>query len=256
MRSNRRPTLETPPREPPPLLRVLIDMADTLADDYDAAARLDYLAAACATLFSTSAAALMLAGRNGLLTAAAASDAGARRLDLLQQHSEHGPSVEAHHLGAPIRVDDLRHTAAKWPLFTAEALAEGFQSVYAFPLRLREHAVGVLTLFGRDTTTLPPEELYEARALTDIAAIGIVHEREIRECRRLTAQLQTALSTRVVIEQAKGLLSQASQLSVDEAFELLRGYCRREQQKISTIATMLVRNALSPEEILGYSAQP
>ncbi|WP_020659060.1 GAF and ANTAR domain-containing protein [Amycolatopsis benzoatilytica] len=244
-------TVAAPRGEPLPLLRALIDMADTLADDYELVNSLHRLAESCVTLFSASAAGLMVADRRGALTAVVASEPGAHRLDLLQQHSGHGPSVDAHRLGAPIRVDNLKYASAKWPLFAAEALAEGFQSAYALPLQRRADAVGALTLLGRENTTLPPDELHEARALTEITAIGIVHEREIRECHRLSEQLQNALNTRVVIEQAKGVLAHAGQIPMQEAFAQLRHYCRRNQQQMTTIATMLATNALSPEEILG-----
>ncbi|MGW4393781.1 GAF and ANTAR domain-containing protein [Amycolatopsis nivea] len=234
---------------PPRLARKLVEMADTLAEDYDETAQSQRLADSCVALFGVSAAGVLLADQRGSLEAVAASDVAASRLDQLQVRAGRGPSMDAWRTGAPVRAGDLGAAARDWPLFAALARNGGFRSVDALPLRVREHAIGALALFGDGA--LPAADLRAACALADVAVIGIVREREMRTCRRLSEQLQHALDSRIVIEQAKGVLAHAGRISMADAFGSLRAYCRRRRERIGTVADALVRQAIAPEEVLA-----
>lgn len=117
--------------------------------------------------------------------------------------TEPGPCLEACCSGEPLRVEDVAAGAAKWPRFAEQATAAGFRSVQALPLRLRKQVIGTLNLFGQGPDPVSGPALTVARALADVATIGILQERAIRRGELLAEQLQHALNGRVVIEQAK-----------------------------------------------------
>ncbi|GAA1024629.1 MULTISPECIES: GAF and ANTAR domain-containing protein [Amycolatopsis] len=233
------------------LLRAFVDMADTLVDEYDVADMLHRLAKYCVSLLGASAAGLLLADQRGGLEVAASSDEGTRMLELLQLQTEQGPCLDAYRGGESVRVEDLSAEAARWPRFARQASAAGFQSVQALPLRLRRQVIGTLNLFGRGPSPLAGSSLGVARALADIATIGILQERAIRRGELLTEQLQHALNSRVVIEQAKGVLAHAGGVEMDAAFDRLRAYSRAHNERLSEVAEAVVRGELPPEQVLG-----
>ncbi|WP_020658912.1 GAF and ANTAR domain-containing protein [Amycolatopsis benzoatilytica] len=232
------------------LLRAFVDMADTLVDDYDVADMLHRLAGYCVELLGASAAGLLLADQRGGLQVAASSHESSRLLELLQLQTEQGPCLDAYRAGEPVQVDDLTAAVDQWPLFSPAALAEGFRSVHALPLRLRRQVIGTLNLFGRETGPLGEQQLRTARALADIATIGILQERAIRRGEQLTEQLQHALTSRVVIEQAKGVVAHAGGLAMEDAFEQLRAYSRQHNERLSEVAEAVARTELSPWRVL------
>ena len=236
------------------LLRALVDMADTLVDDYDVADMLHRLSGYCVTLLGTSAAGLLLADQRGGLRVAAASDESGRLLELLQLQTEQGPCLDAYRRGELVAVDEVQAGADRWPLFVAEALAMGFRSVQAFPLRLRKQVIGTLNLFVRRPGPLTANALTAARALADIATIGILQERAIRRGEQLTEQLQHALNSRVVIEQAKGVLAHAGGVDMHEAFVRLRAYSRRHGERLSVVAESIARSELPAQHVLDDAA--
>ncbi|WP_116206623.1 GAF and ANTAR domain-containing protein [Amycolatopsis circi] len=232
------------------LLRAFVDMADTLVDEYDVADLLHRLAKYCVTLLGSSSAGLLLADQRGGLEVAASSHESSRMLELLQLQTEQGPCLDAYHSGEPVRVDDLAAAASRWPLFAPEAVRAGFRSVQALPLRLRKQVIGTLNLFGHGTSPLPASALSVARALADIATIGILQERAIRRGELLTEQLQHALNSRVVIEQAKGVLAHAGGIEMEVAFDRLRAYSRRRNARLSEVAESVARGEIRPEQVL------
>ncbi|UOX93377.1 GAF and ANTAR domain-containing protein [Amycolatopsis sp. FBCC-B4732] len=247
--------MNTPPAGSAPtreqqLVRAFVDMADTLVDDYDVADLLHRLAGYCVTLLGASAAGLLLSDQRGSLHVVAASDERTRLLELLQLQAGQGPCLDTYRTGVPVHADDLTRERDRWPVFVPEALAEGYHSVQAIPLRLRRQVIGALNLFGRDAALVGQENLGVARALADTATVGILQERAIRRGEVLTEQLQTALNNRVIIEQAKGVLFHAGGIPMDQAFELLRTYCRSHNLRLSTIAEELARGSLDPRTIL------
>jgi transcriptional regulator with GAF, ATPase, and Fis domain len=247
--------MNTPPAGSAPtreqqLVRAFVDMADTLVDDYDVVDLLHRLAGYCVSLLGATAAGLLLSDQRGSLHVVAASDERTRLLELLQLQADQGPCLDAYRTGVPVHTDDLAVERNRWPVFVPEALAEGYRSVQAIPLRLRRQVIGALNLFGRDATLLGPENLDIARALADTATVGILQERAIRHGEVLTEQLQTALTSRVIIEQAKGVLFHAGGIPMDQAFERLRSYCRSHNLQLSVIAEDLARGTRDPRTIL------
>ncbi|MEV7042518.1 GAF and ANTAR domain-containing protein [Amycolatopsis sp. NPDC051061] len=247
--------MNTPPAGSAPtreqqLVRAFVDMADTLVDDYDVVDLLHRLAGYCVSLLGATAAGLLLSDQRGSLHVVAASDERTRLLELLQLQADQGPCLDAYRTGVPVHTDDLAVERNRWPVFAPEALAEGYRSVQAIPLRLRRQVIGALNLFGRDATLLGQENLEIARALADTATVGILQERAIRHGEVLTEQLQTALTSRVIIEQAKGVLFHAGGIPMDQAFERLRSYCRSHNLQLSVIAEDLARGTRDPRTIL------
>ncbi|MFF0816344.1 GAF and ANTAR domain-containing protein [Rhodococcus sp. NPDC003318] len=235
------------------LLQALVELADTLVDDYDIADLLHMLVIRCVDLTGAVAAGLMLANQRGGLQVLASSTEQTRLLELFQLQVDEGPCLEAFGSGETVIVEDLSTEAQRWPRFTPEALAQGFRSVQALPLRLRKQTIGALNLFGDQVGVLAPHDLKLARALADTATIGILHERAIRRAEVLTEQLQTALNNRITIEQAKGIIAHAGDLEMGQAFEVLRDHSRRTNTRLSAIAHDLVTGTIRAADLLSGS---
>lgn len=224
-----------------------VALADTLVDDYDMIDLLDQLVAHCVALLAADAAGLMLADARDQLRVVAASSEDAQTMELLQLQSEEGPCLECYRTVTQVRVPDLADVADRWPTFVAAADRAGaFRSVHAIPLRLRGQAIGALNLFHREPAGLPEADLALGQALADVATIGILSERAIRRGEVLSEQLQTALNSRVVIEQAKGVISQQARVGMDAAFDLLRRYARGHNLRLTEVALQIANLELDP----------
>jgi len=218
------------------LADVFVEVADTLVDDFDLMDFLNNLAVHAADVTGTSAVGLMLTDHTGTLRFMAASTADARLLELFQlQHSE-GPCVDCHRNGEPVQETDLANAESRWPTFAPRAVAAGIHSVHAFPLRLRDRTIGALNTFGPDPEPLDADTVRVVQALADVATIAIIQERALARADTLTEQLQFALNSRIVIEQAKGAISRALGVSVDDAFNILRDHARRNRLRLTGLA--------------------
>jgi GAF domain-containing protein len=194
-----------------------------------------------ADLVGASAAGLLLADQRGNLRFMASSDEKARLLEIFQVQMREGPCFDAYRTGKAVINTDLADSVDRWPEFSRYALDAGFRSVHAFPLRLRREIIGALNVFGSMIGgNLDPADVQIVQALTDIAAIGLLQERAVRRGEILTEQLQNALNSRIVIEQAKGAIAQAHGISVDAAFTLLRGHARSSNRKLTEVAHELL----------------
>jgi GAF domain-containing protein len=219
------------------LSKIFVEVADTLVDDFDLLDFLHMLTVRTASLIGASAVGLLLADQRGELQFMAASEEKARVLEVFQVQVNEGPCFDAYREAVPVINADLREAGERWPKFAAHALAAGFRSVHAFPMRVRREVVGALNVFGSTVGGNFDEGDFQiVQALTDVAAIALLQERAVRRGEILTEQLQGALNSRIVIEQAKGAISQANGISIDAAFGVLRGYARRDNRKLTDVA--------------------
>ncbi|KAA0017652.1 GAF and ANTAR domain-containing protein [Antrihabitans cavernicola] len=235
------------------LVRAFVGMADTLVDDYDVVDVLYQLVQHCVDLLDAAAAGLMFDDQRGGLQVLASSTERTRLLELFQLQADEGPCLDCVRSGEPVLIEDLTAQTQRWPVFAPEAVREGFLSVHAVPLRLRGQTIGALNLFGTTRGPLPEEDLTVARGLADTATIGILQERAISRGEVLTEQLQTALNSRITIEQAKGVLAHAVDLDMEQAFHLLRGHARRTNSRLGDIAYQLVTGHLDPHAVTAAS---
>jgi transcriptional regulator with GAF, ATPase, and Fis domain len=223
----------------PLLSDVFIEMADTLVDDFDLLDFLHTLTERCVELLGVTAAGLMLTDGAGNLQVVAASSERTRLLELFQLQTDEGPCVDCFRTGTAVSVDDLT-TARHWPRFTTAASEVGFAAVHALPMKLRTEVIGALNLFETEPGALDQEKLRVGQALADIATVGLLQQRAIHARDVLTEQLQAALNSRVLIEQAKGLLAERLQIDVAQAFTILRSEARNRNRRLSDLAQALV----------------
>ena len=213
------------------LARVFVELADTLVADFDVIDFLHLLTERCVDLLGVDSAGILLTDQQGQLRLVAASTEQARLLELFQLQSEQGPCLDCFATGEPVVCGDLGAQPQRWPIFAVAAAQAGFVAVHALPMRLREDTIGALNLFGATAGSLNESITALGQAFADVATIGILSERTARERNLLSQQLQIALNTRVIIEQAKGMLAERCGLSMDQAFTTLRRYARNHNRK-------------------------
>jgi GAF domain-containing protein len=222
------------------LARIFVEVADTMVDEFDLVEFLQMLADRAAGLLDGSTVGLLLADPKGQLRFVAASDETTRLLEMFQLQGSDGPCLDAYRTGEPVVNADLHTAAPRWPRFAPEATGIGIRSVHAFPLRLRRDVIGALGVFGTTVGDLDQADVQIVQALADVAAIGLLQERAISRGEALTEQLQGALNSRIIIEQAKGAIAQAHNVTVDTAFDLIRTYARRSNRRLTDVAQLVV----------------
>jgi GAF domain-containing protein len=223
------------------LATIFVEVADTLVDEFDLIEFLHMITDRAADLVNAAAVGLLLADQRGQLEFVAGTDENVRLLELFQLQNHEGPCLEAFLTGEPVVNVNLAEAAERWPRFAPHATGAGFRSVQAFPLRLRSQVIGALNVFS-DTEggDFQGMDVAIMQALADVATIGLLQERAVRRGEVLTEQLQGALNSRVIIEQAKGAVAQACGISVDDAFINIRRYARRNNQRLTDVAQALV----------------
>ncbi len=226
------------------VVQTLVEMADTLVDDYDVIDVLTALADQCVKLLDVSAAGVMLASSDGELRLAASSSEAMRVLELFELQAEEGPCLDAFRTGKRVEHENLRAGAGSWPRFSHEALEAGFRSVSALPLRLREMTIGGLNLFSKEETPLGGRDVVVAQAFADLATISVLQHRAASESQRLNEQLSRALTSRTVIEQAKGVITERAGLDLADAFARLREYARNHNLRLTDVAQATVDGTL------------
>ena len=215
---------------------VFVDIADTLVDDFDLIDFLHTLTQHVADVSGADTVGLVLADHHDHLRFMAASSESGETLELLQLQNDEGPCLDCFRSGQPVVNVELGTSQAKWPMFAPRAHELGFASVHAFPLRLRNLTIGAINLFDRQSTIYEPRDVQIVQALADVATIAILQERSLTRAEALTEQLQGALNSRIVIEQAKGALAQRESISIETAFELLRGQARSTRRPLLEVA--------------------
>ncbi len=225
------------------LVEAFVALADTLVDDYDVVEFAQQLVENCVSLLDVDAAGLLLGDPRGGLQVLAATSEQTRLLELLQIQSDAGPCLQAYGSGRQVLVADLLEDTDRWPEFAARAASEGFGAVFAIPMRLRAERIGALNLFQTESRKISTPDLLVAQALADVATIGIVHQRALVHGATVNAQLQTALNSRIIIEQAKGVLAERGGLNMDQAFIQLRTQARSTNQPLSDTARAIIEAA-------------
>jgi transcriptional regulator with GAF, ATPase, and Fis domain len=223
-----------------------VALADTLVADFDVVDLLDRLANSCVSLLGVDAAGLLVDDQKGHLAVLASSSEETRLLEVFQVQNNEGPCLECFRTGHRVTSNDLETDAHRWPLFAAAAKQAGIQSVVALPLRLREQTIGGLNLFLAEAKDVSEEDCRLAQALADVATIGILHRRSAHRSDMVAEQLQFALTSRVVIEQAKGVIAERNDVSMETAFNALRQFARSQNLKLTDVAFSVVRGDLDP----------
>jgi transcriptional regulator with GAF, ATPase, and Fis domain len=234
--------------------RTLVELADTLVADFDVVELLTRLADGCVDVLGVGAAGLMLAGPDGELRVMASSSEAMRVLELFEVQSEEGPCLDCFRSGRPVMDADLAMVNHRWPRFAAETLAAGFHSVQALPMRLRGTILGALNLFNVETGEMQGPDIEAAQALADVATIAILQHRATLEAQVVNQQLQNALNSRVVIEQAKGTVAERANLNMEQAFSALRNYARNHNLRLVDVAQAVINGSL-PASALERLAQ-
>jgi len=221
------------------LSETFVELTDTMVADFDLIDFLHVLTSRSVELLDVSAAGLLLADPRGELRVVAASSEAARLLELFQLQSDEGPCLDCFRSGRPVSAADLG-AGQRWPQFASAAEQAGFCAVQALPMRLRDQVIGALNLFRATAGPFDAEVVDVGQALADVATISLLHDRSMRRTDTLNEQLQTALNSRVVIEQAKGKLAERLGIDVNAAFTLLRDQARNRNQRLSDLARAFV----------------
>jgi GAF domain-containing protein len=219
-------------------------LADTLADPFDVIDLLHELTHRCVELLDVQGAGLMLADPGASLRVPASAGQGARLLELFQLEHDEGPCLDAYRSGRQVTESDFRTSGQRWPRFSPRAVEAGYLSVQSLPLRLHGDVLGAMNLFGVRPQPLTPDQLGLAQAFADITAISIVQDRLTRDRAVLNEQLVHALTSRVAIERATGIVAGRLTMDVEQAFTLLRSVCRRHNRRLSALSEDIVTGAV------------
>ncbi|MGW0331675.1 GAF domain-containing protein [Streptomyces sp. NPDC003011] len=224
------------------LAEVFVEVADSLVEDFDVIDLLHRLSTRCVELLDVSAAGILLADAHGELQIIAASDEHTRLLELFALQHDQGPCVECYRTGAARTNIDLTRTevTAGWLRFATRARETGYVATHAIPLRLRNRVVGALNLFQSTAHRLGDEDIALAQALADVATIAILQQRTLEQSHLENSQLENALTSRVLIEQVKGVLAERWNTSVDDAFAAFRSYARARRMRLSELALRII----------------
>ena len=231
------------------LARTLVELADTLVDEFDVVELLTLLTDRCVDVLDVAAAGLMLASPSGELRVMASSSEAMRVLELFELQAQEGPCLDCYRTGQPVVNQDLATVNGRWPRFANEAIAAGFRSVHALPMRLRGSVIGALNLFHVDAGEMREADVIAAQAFADVATIAVLQHRAVLEAQVVNDQLNYALNSRVVIEQAKGVLSERAKLDMERSFALLRGYARNHNLRLVDVAQSVIEDTLSVDAL-------
>jgi GAF domain-containing protein len=231
-------------------------MADTLTADYDVVDLLHTLVVECTVIVAATAGGLLLADQRGQLQLLASTDESAELVEVMQLAAGAGPCVDCFTSGISVSVPNIAASGGRWPDFEGSALGQGFQSVHATPMKLRGEVIGTLNLFNVAPGAFTPRDAAVVQALADVATIGILQQRIATESHIVAEQLQRALDSRVLIEQAKGAMSQALGLTMDEAFGAIRNYARNHNMTMHAVATAITAHSLTAEVLVAEPSRP
>ncbi|TFD57815.1 ANTAR domain-containing protein [Cryobacterium suzukii] len=219
-------------------------LTDTLVGEYDVLDVLHTLVEACVEVLDATAAGLLLADPSGELQVVASTSEESYLVEVLQQRAGAGPCVDCYLTGKVVTLGDIGACEDTYPDFAAAALSQGFRSVHAIPMRVRNRTIGALNLFRCDTGDVTPEDAAIGQAMADLATISILHESTVREDEVINERLQRALTSRILIEQAKGVIAQVSTVNMDEAFKRLRADARAKNHTMRESAENVINRSV------------
>ncbi len=226
------------------LAKTFVEVADTLVDDFDIVDLLTTLSDRCAEILDVDGAGIMLVGSDGALRVTASSSEVMRLVELFELQSEEGPCLDCYRSGQPVVNQDLATVNGRWPNFAPVAVDAGFRAADAVPMRLRDKVIGAVNLFSAEPGALDDSDLIAAKALADVATIAILQQRRIFDADTVNGQLNHALTSRVIIEQAKGVIAGREGLDMSDAFDRLRTYARNRNRRLHDIASSIVDGSL------------
>lgn len=226
------------------LIESIVELADNLVDNFDVIDLLTMLSYRCADVLDVDAAGVMLSAPGGELQFVAASSESMTVLELFQIQAKEGPCVDCFATGEAVVSERLTDPDERWPHFSPRALAQGFHSAYCLPMHLRGRTIGALNLFSNREGPLSPDDVTLAQGLADVATIAILQHRTSLDASMLNGQLSYALNSRIVIEQAKGMISQTMNCDMNEAFRTLRNFSRNKNLGLTLVAGQIVAREL------------
>jgi hypothetical protein len=229
-------------------------LADTLVEDFDPIEVLTVLAERCVALLGATAVGIMIADARGALQVIAESSEQAHILELFQIQNEEGPCLDSFRDGRAVVHADL--ATSPWPEFGPIAISAGLRAVHAFPMRLRANTVGTLNLFMAEPGVLSDVDAAAVQALAHAATVTLLQHKSAHRSQEVTAQLQGALTSRIVVEQAKGALAERAGITVDEAFSRMRSYARATDAKLTDVATAVVTRSVPDATLSDLAATP
>ena len=231
------------------LARTLVELADTLVADFDVVELLTLLVDRCVEVLEVGAAGLILAAPDGDLRVMASSSEAMRVLELFELQFEEGPSLDCFRTGAPVVNQNLAEVNGHWPRFASAALVAGFTSVHALPMRLRGTVIGSLNLLHSAPDEMQQADIDVARALADVATIGILQHRAARGAYVINEQLNNALNSRIIIEQAKGMVAEREGLDMEQSFARLRVHARNHNLRLVDVAQNVIAGSLAASSL-------
>ncbi|OAN39878.1 GAF and ANTAR domain-containing protein [Mycolicibacterium iranicum] len=237
------------------LAQTFTELADILVADFDLVEVMHLIAARSQQILDVDAVGILVVDCHGSLNVIAASTEEARVLELSALQNREGPCLECFRTGQPVSCADMSTETTRWPRFAPEALQAGFTGVHALPMRLRDEVIGGMNLFSAARRSVDAEMLDAAQALTNVAAIALIHERAIRHRRLLVEQLQHGINQRLTIEQAKGLIAERAGVGIGEAFDVLRAYACTHHWKLSELAQAVIHDGSTTSDVLRGPAQ-
>ncbi|GAA2347669.1 ANTAR domain-containing protein [Streptomyces kunmingensis] len=228
------------------IVRTFLELADTLVEDFDIIDFLHQMTVRCQELLDVTDAAVFLAHPGPHLHSPAPCDPGPGLQRVLDTACLQGPALEAHRTHRSVTALDEAETAARWPEFAQHRQAAGYTLATALPMRLRRNNIGSLLLLRTGHKPLGADDLSLAQALADAATIGLLQARTIRQQHTVHEQLHTALQSRILIEQAKGVLAARQNITLNEAFDAIRQHARHHRLLLSDVARDVIDNRLTP----------
>ncbi|MCU1404437.1 MAG: transcriptional regulator [Glaciihabitans sp.] len=230
--------------------QAFVKVADTLMDSYDVVDLLSTLVHQCAELLDAAGGGILIADSTGVLELIASTSEAAEFVEVMQLAAGEGPCVDCFNSGQAVAVNDIGEAGDQWAQFREAALQRGFHSLHATPMRLRGRVIGTMNLLFTREGPMSERDASLAQALADVAVIGILQERSLRDPRIVTEQLHLAIDTRIMVEQAKGVLSHIHLMDMDEAFNALRTYARSQRLSLREVSQGVVDHSLDPAKLV------